>query len=147
MSNGYWNNPEATAAAIDRRGWFHTGDMARCDEDGFYYIAGRAKDMFISGGVNVYPAEIETQLLQHPSLSDAAVIGAPHETWGEVGIAFVVPVEGKEVNAAALESFLQVRLARYKVPKEFIVKTELPRTAYGKVVKGELVDEWNAREK
>ena len=74
------------------------------------------------------------------------MIGAPHETWGEVGIAFVVPVEGRKVDAGALESFLQARLARYKVPKEFIVKTELPRTAYGKVVKGELVEEWNARE-
>jgi fatty-acyl-CoA synthase len=145
VSNGYWNNPEATAAAIDRQGWFHTGDMARCDEDGFYYIAGRAKDMFISGGVNVYPAEIENQLLQHPSLSDAAVIGAPHETWGEVGVAYVVAAEGKEVVADKLASFVESRLARYKVPNEFIVTSELPRTAYGKVVKGELVEEWKSR--
>jgi len=142
VSNGYWNNPDATAAAIDRRGWFHTGDMATCDEDGFYTIAGRAKDMFISGGVNVYPAEIENQLLQHPSLADTAVIGAPHETWGEVGVAYVVPVEGEDVDPKALESFLQSRLARYKVPEEFIVTDELPRTAYGKVVKGELVERW-----
>ena len=142
VSNGYWNNPEATAASIDRRGWFHTGDMATCDEDGFFYIAGRAKDMFISGGVNVYPAEIENQLLQNPSLSDAAVIGVPHETWGEVGVAYVVPIEGEDVDAGALESFLKARLARYKVPKEFIVTDELPRTAYGKVVKGELVERW-----
>ena len=142
VSNGYWNNPEATAAAIDRRGWFHTGDMATCDEDGFFYIAGRAKDMFISGGVNVYPAEIENQLLQNPSLTDAAVIGVPHETWGEVGVAYVVPIEGEDVDAGALESFLKARLARYKVPKEFIVTDELPRTAYGKVVKGELVERW-----
>ena len=119
--------------------------MARCDEDGFYYIAGRAKDMFISGGVNVYPAEIENQLLQHPSLSDAAVIGAPHETWGEVGVAYVVAAEGKEVDADKLASFVESRLARYKVPKEFIVKSELPRTAYGKVVKDELVEEWKNR--
>ncbi len=147
VSNGYWNNPEATSAAIDRRGWFHTGDMATCDEDGFYTIAGRAKDMFISGGVNVYPAEIENQLLQHPSIADAAVIGAPHETWGEVGVAYVVPVEGEEVKPKALESFLQARLARYKVPREYIIKSELPRTAYGKVVKGELVDEWKKRKK
>jgi len=145
VSNGYWNNPEATAAAIDRRGWFHTGDMAACDEDGFFSIAGRAKDMFISGGVNVYPAEIENQLLQHPSLADAAVIGTPHETWGEVGVAYVVPVEGEEVDPKALESFLQAKLARYKVPKEFIVKDELPRTAYGKVVKGELEEDWKQR--
>ena len=147
VSSGYWNNPEATAAAIDRRGWFHTGDMATCDEDGFFTIAGRAKDMFISGGVNVYPAEIENQLLQHPSLADAAVIGAPHETWGEVGVAYVVPVEGEGVDPKALESFLQARLARYKVPKEYIVRGELPRTEYGKVVKGELVEDWKRREK
>lgn len=147
VSNGYWNNPEATAASIDRRGWFHTGDMATCDEDGFFSIAGRAKDMFISGGVNVYPAEIENQLLQHASLADAAVIGVPHETWGEVGVAYVVAAEGKEPDLAKLASFVESRLARYKVPKEFIVTDELPRTAYGKVVKGELVDDWKTRTK
>jgi fatty-acyl-CoA synthase len=145
VSNGYWNNPEATAAAIDRRGWFHTGDMAVRDSDGFYFIAGRAKDMFISGGVNVYPAEIENQLLQHPSLADAAVVGVPHDTWGEVGVAYVVPVAGEKVKPKALESFLQARLARYKVPKEFIVRDGLPRTDYGKVVKAELVEEWKTR--
>ncbi|MCU0303768.1 MAG: AMP-binding protein [Thermoanaerobaculales bacterium] len=146
VSNGYWNNPEATAAAIDRRGWFHTGDMATYDEDGFFSIAGRAKDMFISGGVNVYPAEIENQLLQHVSLADAAVIGVPHPTWGEVGVAYVVAAEGAEVDTAALVSFLEARLARYKVPKEFVVRPELPRTAYGKVVKGELVEDWKKRQ-
>ena len=146
VSAGYWNNPEATAAAIDRRGWFHTGDMATRDEDGFFSIAGRAKDMFISGGVNVYPAEIENQLLQHPTLADAAVIGVPHETWGEVGVAYVVAAEDKEIDAGALASFVESRLARYKVPKEFVIADELPRTAYGKVVKGELVDDWKKRQ-
>jgi fatty-acyl-CoA synthase len=145
VSNGYWNNPEATSAAIDKLGWFHTGDMATTDEDGYFYIAGRAKDMFISGGVNVYPAEIENQLLQHPALADAAVIGVPHDTWGEVGVAYVVAAEGKEVEAETLASFVESRLARYKVPKEFIVTDELPRTAYGKVVKGELVEDWEKR--
>jgi fatty-acyl-CoA synthase len=145
VCNGYWNNPEATSQAIDRRGWFHTGDMATRDEDGFYSIAGRAKDMFISGGVNVYPAEIENQLLQHPSLRDAAVIGVPHDTWGEVGVAYVVAAEGKEVEVDKLASFVESRLARYKVPKEFIVTDELPRTDYGKVVKGELLEEWKRR--
>jgi len=147
VSNGYWNNPEATAASVDRRGWFHTGDMATCDEDGFFSIAGRAKDMFISGGVNVYPAEIENQLLQHASLADAAVIGVPHETWGEVGVAYVVAAEGKEPDVGKLASFIESRLARYKVPKKFIVTDELPRTAYGKVVKGELVEDWKSRTK
>jgi fatty-acyl-CoA synthase len=146
VSNGYWNNSEATAAAIDRQGWFHTGDMATRDEDGFFSIAGRAKDMFISGGVNVYPAEIENQLLQHASLADAAVIGVPHDTWGEVGVAYVVAAEGAEPDVEKLASFVESRLARYKVPKEFIVTDELPRTAYGKVVKGELVDDWKNRQ-
>jgi len=147
VSNGYWNNPEATTASVDRRGWFHTGDMATCDEDGFFSIAGRAKDMFISGGVNVYPAEIENQLLQHASLADAAVIGVPHETWGEVGVAYVVAAEGKKPDVGKLASFVESRLARYKVPKKFIVTDELPRTEYGKVVKGELVEDWKSRTK
>ena len=142
VSSGYWNNLEATSEALDKSGWFHTGDMARCDEDGFFYIAGRAKDMFISGGVNVYPAEIENVLLQHASLADAAVVGVPHATWGEVGVAFVVPAEGEEVTPEDLGSFVGDRLARYKIPKEFRIVDVLPRTPYGKVVKGELVDAW-----
>jgi len=140
LSAGYWNNPRATAEAIDKKGWFHTGDMAVRDADGFYYIAGRGKDMFISGGVNVYPAEIENQLLQHPSLQDAAVVGVPDGVWGEVGVAFVVPASGAEVDFEDLASFLRPRLARYKLPRRFVVVDELPRTEYGKVVKAELVE-------
>jgi fatty-acyl-CoA synthase len=147
VSGGYWNNPGATAEAFDKKGWFHTGDMARRDEDGFYYIAGRAKDMFISGGVNVYPAEIENVLLQHTSLADAAVVGVPHGTWGEAGVAFVVPAEGETVSAEDLGRFVGDRLARYKIPKEFQLVDELPRTAYGKVVKGELVEAWKKEKK
>jgi fatty-acyl-CoA synthase len=139
---GYWNDPEATASALDRDGWFSTGDLARRDADGFYFIAGRRKDMFISGGVNVYPAEVENELLQHPGLRDAAVVGVPHPTWGEVGVAFVVPVGEGTIRPGELERFLAGRLARYKVPKEFIVVAELPRTPYGKVVKGELVQRY-----
>jgi fatty-acyl-CoA synthase len=142
VSPGYWRNPQATAESRDKAGWFHTGDMACRDADGFFYIAGRAKDMFISGGVNVYPAEIENVLLQHPSLTDAAVAGVPHDTWGEVGVAFVVPMEGAEVSAEELAAYLAERLARYKIPKEFHVLDQLPRTAYGKVVKPELVEWW-----
>lgn len=138
VSAGYWNNPQATAEVYDGQGWFHTGDMAVRDEDGFFFIAGRAKDMFISGGVNVYPAEIESQLLQHAEVRDAAVIGVADETWGEVGVAFVVPREGVVIDAAGLAGFLGARLARYKLPKRFIVVGELPRTPYGKVVKAEL---------
>jgi len=142
VSAGYWNDPEATAAARDAHGWFHTGDMARRDADGFYYIAGRAKDMFISGGVNVYPAEIENVLLQHPRLADVAVVGVPDAKWGEVGVAFVVAAEGGEVTEEELAVFLGGKLARYKIPKEFRLVDELPRTPYGKVVKGELVELW-----
>jgi len=142
VSAGYWNNPEATAEAIDKEGWFHTGDMARRDSDGFFYIAGRAKDMFISGGVNVYPAEIENVLLQHPSLLDAAVVGVPHETWGEVGVAFIVPAADLAVTPEELGQFVASRLARYKIPREFRIVDELPRTPYGKVIKGELVEWW-----
>jgi fatty-acyl-CoA synthase len=138
VCTGYWNNAEATAAALDPDGWFHTGDLARRDEDGFFTIAGRRKDMFISGGVNVYPAEIEGELLLHPGVKDAAVIGVPHPTWGEVGVAFVVPRAEPGPSAFELADFLEARMAKYKIPREFIPTDALPRTAYGKVVKGEL---------
>jgi fatty-acyl-CoA synthase len=147
VSAGYWNNPQATAESRDKEGWFHTGDMACRDVDGFFYIAGRAKDMFISGGVNVYPAEVENMLLQHPGLADAAVVGVPHQTWGEVGVAFIVPSGGPPVEAEELSAFLESRLARYKVPKEYNVVDQLPRTPYGKVVKGELVELWEKQQK
>jgi fatty-acyl-CoA synthase len=140
---GYWNNPAATAAALDAEGWFHTGDLARRDADGFFYIAGRLKDMIISGGVNIYPAEIEAVLVQHPAVADAALVGVTDEKWGEVGVAFVVARE--QVNAADVIEFLASRLARYKLPKEVVFLPELPRTAYGKVVKGELRERWAER--
>lgn len=137
VCKGYWGNPEATAAALDTDGWFHTGDLARKDADGFHFIAGRKKDMIISGGVNVYPAEIEGELLLHPAVRDAAVAGIPHPTWGEVGIAFVV-VEGEPPGADELAAFLGEKLAKYKIPREFVFVDALPRTPYGKVVKGDL---------
>jgi fatty-acyl-CoA synthase len=137
VCRGYWNNTEATAAALDPDGWFHTGDLARRDDQGFHWIAGRKKDMIISGGVNVYPAEIEGELVLHPGVRDAAVVGVPHPTWGEMGIAFVVA--GVEPPTAEdLSEFLGGRLAKYKIPREFRFVESLPRTPYGKVVKGEL---------
>ncbi len=142
VSKGYWNNPEATVAALDGEGFFHTGDLARCDEEGFYTIAGRRKDMIISGGVNVYPAEIEGELLLHPGVADAAVVSVPHPTWGEVGVAFVVVREGQAAPSEALAAFLGERLARHKIPREFVAVASLPRTPYGKVVKGELREEY-----
>jgi fatty-acyl-CoA synthase len=145
VSLGYWRNPEATAAALDAEGWFHTGDLARRDAEGFFTIAGRQKDMLISGGVNVYPAEIEGELLLHPRVADAAVIGVPDPTWGEVGVAFVVATSEGGLDRAELEAFLAGRLARYKIPREFVFVPSLPRTPYGKVVKGDLRAEWQRR--
>jgi len=142
VSQGYWNNPEATAAALDPDGWFHTSDLARCDAEGFFYIAGRTKDMIISGGVNVYPAEIEGELLLHPSIQDAAVVGVPDPTWGEVSIAFLVVHQGQSLSSEEILTFLSDRLARYKLPKEFIFTGSLPRTPYGKVVKMELREQY-----
>lgn len=134
VSLGYWKNEEATRASWDESGWFHTGDLARRDSEGFFYIAGRAKDMFISGGVNVYPAEIEAELVAHPLVTDAAVVAIPDETWGEVGVAFVV----SEATQDDLEHYLAPRLARYKLPRRYIFVDALPRTPYGKVEKGRL---------
>jgi len=135
VSLGYWNNDEATREAYGPDGFFRTGDLARRDSDGFFSIAGRRKEMFISGGVNVYPAEIERELLAHPSVSDAAVVAVPDPKWGEVGVAFVAG----DVTAGELSDYLAARIAKYKVPRRFIFIDALPRTAYGKVVKAELL--------
>lgn len=142
VSLGYWNQPEATAASRDSGGWFHTGDMVSVDEEGFFFVAGRSKDLFISGGVNVYPAEIENQLLQHPALADVAVIGVPDPRWGEVGAAFIVQLERQDIGAEELRGFLAERLAKFKIPRHFVMVEDLPRTAYGKVVKPELARMW-----
>jgi len=138
VCSGYWNNPAATAAALDADGWFHTGDLARRDEEGFFYIAGRQKDMLISGGVNIYPAEIEAQILLHPAVADAAVVGIPDPTWGEAGAGCVVLREGQRLTGEELAAFLAGKLAKYKIPRRWLFLDALPRTPYGKVVKGEL---------
>jgi fatty-acyl-CoA synthase len=135
VSNGYWNNEAATREAYTDDGWFRTGDLARRDADGFFYIAGRRKEMFISGGVNVYPAEIEAELVAHPSVSDAAVAAVPDDTWGEVAVAFVVG----SATAEELSEWLASRIAKYKIPRRFVFLETLPRTPYGKVVKAELL--------
>jgi fatty-acyl-CoA synthase len=140
VCKGYWNDPAATAAALDPDGWFHTGDLARRDEEGFFYIVGRSKDMFISGGVNVYPIEVEAELLKHEALCDATVIGVPHAIWGEVGVAFVVSAWQIPPSTEELASFLARRLAKYKIPRQFVFVEYLPRTPYGKVAKAELRD-------
>ena len=129
---GYWKNPEATADTI-RDGWLHTGDVAVRDADGCYSILGRSKEMFISGGENVYPAEIESVLMAHEKVLEAAVVGVPHETWGEVGRAFLVVDDG--YDEADLKAFLDERLARYKLPRSIVLLDELPLTAIGKLDK------------
>jgi len=134
VSKGYWNNEEATRAAYGDDGWFRTGDLARRDEDGFFYIAGRRKEMFISGGVNVYPAEIEAELVTHPLVADAAIVPVPDETWGEVAIAFIVG----SATQHDLETYLAARIAKYKLPRRYIFLDALPRSPYGKVEKSKL---------
>ncbi len=137
VCTGYWRNPEATAEAL-REGWFHTGDMARQDEDGFFYIAGRYKDMIISGGENIYAAEVEAAFREHPSVEDAALIGLPDPKWGEVGLMVVVLKPGATARAEELQEFCRSRLARYKVPKQVVFSQALPYSPYGKVMKAEL---------
>jgi fatty-acyl-CoA synthase len=132
---GYWNKPAETAAAFDR-GWFRTGDLARIDGDGHLAIVGRLKDMFISGGINVYPAEIERAIEAHPRVEAAAVIGVPDDKWGEVGKAIVQLKAEQALDLNALRGFLRERLAGFKIPKYLVVVPELPRTAAsGKVQK------------
>ncbi|MDZ7266579.1 MAG: long-chain fatty acid--CoA ligase [candidate division KSB1 bacterium] len=134
---GYWRKPEETAAVL-RDGWLHTGDLARQDEEGCFYIIGRSKDMFISGGENVYPAEVESALHAHPAVAEAAVIGVPDETWGEVGKAFLVLKAGRQVSEQELLAFLRTRLAKYKIPRSFEFLAALPKTAIGKIDKKKL---------
>jgi fatty-acyl-CoA synthase len=135
--SGYWRNPEATAEALID-GWFHTGDMARRDEDGFYTIVGRSKDMIISGGENIYAAEVEAVFREHPAVAEAALIGRPDEKWGEVGLLIVVPRDSEPPSVEELIQFCRGRLARYKVPKEIVFARELPYSPYGKVEKVKL---------
>jgi fatty-acyl-CoA synthase len=136
--SGYWNNPEASAAVVDDEGWFHTGDLVYHDEDWYFYVVDRKKDMFISGGENVYPTEIEAVLYRHPAVHMCAVVAVPHETWGEVGKACVVLKPGQAATEAELLAFLQEHLARYKVPKSVELLPELPISAAGKILKREL---------
>jgi len=138
VCRGYWNNPAATAQVLDAEGWFHTGDLARCDEDGFFYIAGRSKDMIISGGVNIYPAEIEKELLEHPAIAEVSVMGMTDENWGEVPVAFVALKSGASISDLELTEFLRPRINKIKLPRQIIFVKALPRNAYGKVLKLEL---------
>ena len=137
MMKEYWQDPVKTEETI-KNGYLRTGDLARMDEDGFFYLVGRAGDMYISGGENVYPPEVEKVLKSHPDIEDAAVVGMPDDTWGEVGHAFVETAEGVVMSEADVINLCKGRLAKYKWPKKVTFKKEFPRTSLGKIQKGEL---------
>ena len=137
VMKGYWKNPEATIETI-RGSWLHTGDLGRMDEDGFLTLMDRSKDMIISGGSNIYPREIEEILQSHPGVLEVSVVGKPHHDWGEVAVAFVVPVEDGAVGAEELDALCLENIARFKRPKEYRFVPALPKNNYGKILKTEL---------
>jgi fatty-acyl-CoA synthase len=132
---GYFDEPDATAATIDPDGWLHTGDLATMDARGYLTITGRLKDMIVTGGINVYPAEIEATIAAHPSVADVAVLGMPDRRWGEAVVAVVRVAPGTPRDAGDLEKFARGRLAPFKVPKRWVFADEFPMTASGKVQK------------
>ena len=136
--SGYWDEPEETNKTLQRDGYMHTGDLVKQDDEGFYYIIGRSKDMYISGGENIFPVEIEEILYKHEAIALAAVIGIPDEKWGEVGKAFVTLKPKQVVTIEELREYLQSNLAKYKIPKLFEIRDELPLSAAGKILKREL---------
>jgi acyl-CoA synthetase (AMP-forming)/AMP-acid ligase II len=138
VTPGYWNNPDATRAAFDDAGWFHSGDIAHRDGDGLYYIVDRLKDMIISGGENIYPAEVERVLAACPGVLEAAVIGVPDPQWGESVLAVLTCEPGTEPTLEEVRAFAGGHLARYKLPTRLMVAEQLPRNASGKLVKAEL---------
>ncbi|MFW2382682.1 MAG: AMP-binding protein, partial [Acidimicrobiales bacterium] len=140
VTPGYWRQPEATAETI-KDGWLWTGDLAVKDDEGFFTIKGRSKDMFISGGENVYPAEVESVMLAYPAVAEAALVGVPHEVWGEVGKAVVVLESGADFAEGDFLGFLEERIAKYKLPRTVVVMPEIPKTAIGKIDKKLLVGE------
>ena len=145
VMKGYWRRPEATAEAI-RDGWFHSGDAGYFDDDGFLYIHDRVKDMIVSGGENVYPAEVESVLFAHPEVADAAVIGVPDERWGEAVKAVVVRRPGSSLGEDELVEWCRGRIAGYKRPRSVDFVDALPRNPTGKVLKRELREPyWHGR--
>jgi len=132
---GYWRLPEKTAQEFTADGFFKTGDVGRQDSDGYVTIVGRSKDLIISGGYNVYPAELESFINDLPGVLESAVVGVPHVDFGEVGLAVVVPRPGAQLDAAQILASLKAAVANYKVPKQCVVVPDLPRNAMGKVQK------------
>ena len=145
VTPGYWNLPAETAAAFSD-GWYHTGDLARRGADGFYRIVDRLKDMYVSGGENVYPAEVETVLAAHPDVADVAVLARPDPRWGETGLALIVPRPGTAFDPGAFSAYCAARLAKYKCPARIVAIDAIPRSAAGKILKPLLRARLNAGE-
>jgi len=141
---GYYDNPEANRKAF-RNGWFRTGDLGHMDAEGFVYITGRATDMYISGGSNVYPREIEEKLLTHGAIAEVAILGVPDRMWGEVGVAVCVLRPGVTLDEAGLIAWLQDKGSRYKLPKRVFFWDEIPKSAYGKLAKKDIRAEMERR--
>ncbi|MBC7141286.1 MAG: AMP-binding protein, partial [Rhodobacteraceae bacterium] len=137
VMKGYWSNEKATAETL-RDGWLHTGDIGRLDEDGFLTLTDRAKDMIISGGINIYPREVEEVIARHPGVLEVSVVGRPSAEWGEDVVAFVVPRGTGACDAVALEAWCRAEMASFKKPKHYVFCSELPKNSYGKVLKTEL---------
>jgi long-chain acyl-CoA synthetase len=138
VMKGYWNRPDASAAAIDSEGWFRTGDLARVDDDGYFFIVDRSKDMIIRGGYNVYPREIEEVLYEHPAVREAAVVGVADDMLGEEVGAAIALVPGAETDAAAIQEFVKTRVAGYKYPRRIWFVDELPKGPTGKILKRDI---------
>ena len=138
VTKGYWGQPDATAAAIDAGGWLHTGDAGFLDEEGFLTISDRIKDMIITGGENVYPAEVESALMRHPAIAEVAVIGEPDGQWGERVVAVVALKPGHSLTLEELRAFAEDSVAHYKQPKRLEIVPALPRNATGKILKYQL---------
>jgi long-chain acyl-CoA synthetase len=138
VMQGYWNRDDATGEVMTEDGWFRTGDMAKVDEDGYFFIVDRKKDMIIRGGYNVYPREVEEVLYEHPAVSEAAVIAVPDESMGEEVGAAVVVKDGEEADADAIKAFVKERVAGYKYPRKIWFLDELPKGPTGKILKREI---------
>ncbi|HEY2205492.1 MAG TPA: long-chain-fatty-acid--CoA ligase [Pseudonocardia sp.] len=148
LMGGYWGKPDATGSALTEDGWYRSGDAGRFDDDGYLYITDRIKDMIISGGENIYPAEIERVLAEHPSVGDLTVVGVPDDKWGEVPKAVVVPARGQPVDEQELLAYCREHLAGYKCPKSVDVVDELPRNPTGKILKKDVrAKYWDGRDR
>jgi fatty-acyl-CoA synthase len=143
MMKEYWQDPVRTEETI-RNGVLYTGDLARTDEEGYYFLVDRAREMYITGGENVYPAEVERILREHPEIEDIAVVGVPDERWGEVGQAFVIPKGDSNFSAESLIGYCKERMAKFKCPKQVVLCEDFPRTSLGKVRKRELIKNSNS---